>query len=145
MCFMFRNEPEREGIRMGVENFLIEEHQLASVENDGTGKSLHSHCGDSWFMQERIPKSWSDRLLWNGIPAKSHTLPINCKRKRIIVLWRDLAEASWIRSPNYVINHGASFITYHLSRHSEKDVPSVRWFSCPVAYLVQTMRKDPAF
>lgn len=44
---MFRNEPEREGIRMGVENFSIEEYQLASVENDGTGKSLHSHCGDS--------------------------------------------------------------------------------------------------
>lgn len=42
---------------MGVENFSIEEYQLASVENDGTGKSLHSHCGDSRFMQERIPKS----------------------------------------------------------------------------------------
>ena len=33
-------------------------------------------------------------LLWNGIPIKSHKLPINCKRKRIILLWRNLADTS---------------------------------------------------
>ena len=134
----------KEGYQDGDGKLLNEEYQLTSVENDGIGKSLHSQCGDSWFMQERILKSQSDRLLWNGIPIKSHKLPINCKRTRIILLWRNLADASWIRSPNYMINHGASLITYHLSRHSEKDVPSVTWFSCPVVYLVQTMRKDPA-
>ena len=44
---MFRNDTEREVIRMGMENFSVEEYQLTSVENDRIGKSLISHCGDS--------------------------------------------------------------------------------------------------
>lgn len=84
----------KEGYQDGDGKLLNEEYQLTSVENDGIQKSLHSQCGDSRFMQERILKSQSDRLLWNGIPIKSHKLPINCKRKRIILLWRNLADTS---------------------------------------------------
>lgn len=117
---------------MGIENFLIEEYQLISVENDRIGKSLISHCDESRFTQEWALKSSSDRLLWNGMPIKSRKLVTNCKGKRIILLLRNLADASCIRLSNYMIDHGTIFIMYHLSRHSEKDLSPLTWFSCPV-------------
>ena len=132
MCFMFRNDTEREVIRMGMENFSVEEYQLTSVENDRIGKSLISHCGDSWFTQEWVLKSSRDRLLWNGMPIKSRKLVTNCKGKRITLLLRNLADASCIRSPNYVTDHGTIVIMYRLSRRPEKDLMPLMWCSRPV-------------
>ena len=130
---MFRNDTEREGIRMGMENFLVEEYQLTSIENDRIGKSLTSHCGDSWFTQEWVLKSSRDRLLWNGMPTKSRKSVTNCKGKRTLLLSGNPAAASCIRSASHVADHGTVVVRCRLSRRPEKGLLPLMWCSRPVA------------
>lgn len=63
------------------------------------------------------------------------------KEIRVTLLWGNLADTTWIRIPNYM-NHDTSYITYHLLRHSQKDAPSLMWFSWLEVYLVPNMKKQ---